>query len=78
MIEFLIETLIIVLISCILGIVAGLAFTYFLMKGYGIELIIDLKTLVFTLLLSVLCGSVFGVYPAYKASKLNPVESLKG
>lgn len=77
MFEFLIETLIIVLISCIMGIGFGLGISYLLMKSYGIKLIIDFKNLILAVVFSVLIGAVFGVYPAYKASRLNPVESLK-
>lgn len=77
MAEFLLETLIIVLISCILGICLGLLITFALMKNYGIDLVINFKTLILAVIFSVLSGSLFGVYPAYKASKLNPVESLK-
>ncbi len=76
MLEFLLETLIIVLISCILGIITGLLISYILMKGYGITLVVSLKSMIVAVLFSVLIGAVFGVYPAYKASRLNPVESL--
>ncbi len=77
MFEFLIETLIIVLISCIMGIGLGLGISYLLMKSYGIELVIDFKNLILAVVFSVFIGAIFGVYPAFKASKLNPVESLK-
>lgn len=78
MFEFLIETLIIVLISCIMGIGLGLGISYLLMKSYGIKLIIDFKNLILAVVFSLFIGVVFGVYPALKASRLNPVESLKG
>ncbi len=78
MFEFLIETLIIVLISCIMGIGLGLGISYLLMKSYGIKLIIDFKNLILAVVFSLFIGIVFGVYPALKASRLNPVESLKG
>ena len=78
MFEFLIETLIIFLISCIMGIGLGLGISYLLMKSYGIKLIIDFKNLILAVVFSLFIGVVFGVYPALKASRLNPVESLKG
>lgn len=77
MLEFLIESLIIVMISCILGIGIGLIISYLLINIYGITFVINLKTICIAVLFSVLIGALFGVYPAYKASKLNPVESLK-
>ncbi len=77
MLEFLIEALIIVLISCILGIAAGGLISYFLMNSYGISLVIDIKSLLLSVFFTVLVGGVFGIYPAYKASRLSPVESLK-
>ena len=77
MLEFLTEALIIVLISCILGISAGLLISYFLMESYGISLVINMKSLLLSVFFTVLTGGVFGIYPAYKASRLSPVESLK-
>ncbi len=77
MLEFLIEALIIVLISCILGIAAGALISFLLMHSYGISLVIDLKGLLLSVFFTVLIGGVFGIYPAYKASRLSPVESLK-
>ena len=77
MLEFLMETLIIVLISCILGIGIGIFLSYALMNNYGISLVVDAKSLFTAVISSVAIGSLFGIYPAYKAAGMNPVESLK-
>ena len=77
MFEFLLETLIIVLISCILGIGMGILLSYILMNYYGIGLVVDAKSVCTAVISSVAIGAMFGIYPAFKASRMNPVESLK-
>ena len=37
----------------------------------------DIRWVVIAVLISTGVGLVFGVYPAYKASKLNPIEALR-
>ena len=37
----------------------------------------DLKTVLTTCVISMISGAVFGVYPAVKASELNPANALR-
>lgn len=76
MAEFLTEALIIVLISCILGVVLGILISRVVTALCKLELILDYKAVIRAVLFSVIFGIVFGVYPAYKASRTNPIESL--
>ena len=44
---------------------------------FKIPVTIGFKSVIFTALISVICGIVFGVYPAIKASNLKPIEALR-
>lgn len=76
LLQFLIESIIISLIGGILGVILSFilvpAFEMFEMK-----MIITYKAYVIALLFAVLTGSVFGYYPAYKASDLPIIDALR-
>ncbi len=75
--QFLFESLIL----CILGGVAGLILGYVL--AFLVSIItpfapyIDLLILVAAFGISLIVGTIFGLYPAIKASHRNPIDSLK-
>lgn len=75
--EFVFES---ALISAIGGII-GVAFTMLsvaLAKIFlDVYVAVNFKTILFTFLISVLCGVIFGVYPALKASNLKPIDALR-
>jgi putative ABC transport system permease protein len=77
LIQFLTEALILTLIGGVLGI----------LLGYGIGVVagillkfspsVTLGSIVLAVGISSLIGIVFGIYPALKASKLNPIDALR-
>lgn len=77
LIQFLLESIILTFVAGIIGVGAGI----FLSKG--IALIGSIQTAVTPLVIliavsvSIAVGVFFGVFPALKASKLNPVEALR-
>ena len=78
LVQFLIEALMLTGIGGIIGIILGLiTITY----GIGsISLITPVYSLSWTLaafLISLTIGVVFGIFPAYKAAKLNPIDALR-
>ncbi len=78
LIQFLIEALMLTGIGGIIGIILGLVTIKY---GIGsISLITPVYSLSWTLaafLISLTIGVVFGIFPAYKAAKLNPIEALR-
>lgn len=75
--QFLTESVIVSLIGGIIGILAGIA------GGIGVSYVLELNAfvplwVVFLVVgLTALVGIFFGIYPADKASKLDPIEALR-
>jgi len=76
LLQFLIEALVLCIVGGFIGIVFGIVFGTLLGKmGYTFTPGIGIILLAF--LSSVLIGTVFGIFPANKASKLNPIDALR-
>jgi putative ABC transport system permease protein len=75
--QFLIEAIVLSLIGGILGIAFGMLFTSIAGALMKLELYVTLESVSFATIFSSIIGIVFGVYPANKASKLNPIEALR-
>ena len=74
--QFLIEAVIITTMGGILGILIGISGSIILKNATGLETIISPFILLISLVFSIIIGLLFGILPAYKASKLNPIEAL--
>jgi putative ABC transport system permease protein len=74
---FLIEAVTLSLVGGIIGIVTGGALALLVGKIIGWAITISLSAVLVAFTFSVLVGLFFGVYPAYKASGLNPIEALR-
>lgn len=73
--EFLCEAAAISLIGGILGVGASFLITP-IARYFGVRVELSVPAFLIALLFAVGTGTVFGFYPAYKASKLVPVEAL--
>ncbi len=73
--EFLLEAAAISFIGGILGV--GLSFVIAPIAEYfGVRVEMGISAMVLALVFSIGTGTIFGFYPAYKASKLVPIEAL--
>lgn len=76
LLQFLIEALVLCLVGGMIGIVFGIGLGSLLGKmGYTFSPGVGIIFIAF--LSSALIGTVFGIFPANKASKLNPIEALR-
>lgn len=75
--QFLTESVVLTLIGGILGILVG----YLIGTGVGqlldIEAVITVDSILLAVGISSLIGIVFGIYPAMRAAKLNPIDALR-
>lgn len=77
MLMFLIEAIVLTLFGGILGILVGLGFSYALAYFSQWEFIFFLMPPLLGFAVSVAVGVVSGFYPAWRASRLDPIDSLR-
>lgn len=77
LLQFLTESIILTGFGGILGIVFGVIFALGIGEVVGIKPIFSIYSIFISLGVSTLIGVMFGVAPARKASKLNPIDALR-
>lgn len=78
LIQFIIEAAVVTGIGGILGILLGLSIIRFVIGGFNIvPAVYSIPWTMISFGISLLVGVVFGLFPAYKAAKLNPIEALR-
>lgn len=75
--QFLIEALMLTLLGGIAGLLVGYFGGVLLASAIGITAQLTAGMIIFSVGTSSSIGIIFGVYPAYKAAKLDPVEALR-
>ncbi|MDF2594823.1 MAG: FtsX-like permease family protein [Clostridia bacterium] len=75
--QFLIEALILTVIGGIIGMLIGYLGGILIASIVNVAAKITLGMVIFSVGTSSIIGLVFGVYPAYKAAKLDPIEALR-
>jgi putative ABC transport system permease protein len=75
--QFLIEAVLISFVGGLLGIACGFGLSRLVAVMAGWSTIITLNSILLAFLVSVSVGLIFGIYPAAKAARLDPVEALR-
>ncbi|MFZ5365144.1 MAG: ABC transporter permease [Patescibacteria group bacterium] len=80
--QFLVETVVITLVAGAIGIIIGTAFSGAVAAvanylNYDWDFVVSLQSIALGLGVSSLIGLVFGLYPALKTSKIDPIEALR-
>jgi putative ABC transport system permease protein len=75
--QFLVEAFSLSLVGGLIGVATGVGTAFWLSSQFGWNLIIRPEIVAMSLGFSALVGIFFGLYPAYKASRLDPIEALR-
>ena len=74
--QFLIEAVVISLMGGLIGIALGIGAPKLIGLASGMSTVISVPTIVLSFAFSMAIGLVFGIYPARKAAKLDPIDAL--
>ena len=77
LVQFLAEAIILSMAGGMLGVVFGIAGARATTLIAGWPTIISIQAILVAFLFSVAVGLIFGIYPANKASRLNPIDALR-
>lgn len=75
--QFLTEAAVLTSLGGFLGVICGIGLAQMLSKVMGIPVVYSIPACVIAVVFSMAIGIVFGLVPAVKASKLNPIEALR-
>jgi putative ABC transport system permease protein len=75
--QFLTESIVLSITGGILGIIFAVVISFILSKFAGINTAITATPIILALSFSTIIGLIFGIVPAMRAAKLNPIESLR-
>jgi len=75
--QFLIETVVLSLSGGLIGIGVGVLIPWLIEQMADMPTIVNLSSLVLSLGISVSVGIVFGIYPAFRAARLDPIIALR-
>lgn len=80
--QFLLEAILLTSLGGLIGIVIGVIVAYLislLMKylGYDWAFVVSAMSIILSVSVSILTGIIFGLFPAIKAAKLDPIDALR-
>lgn len=80
--QFLVEALIVALVGGIIGIVIAEALLFGIFAvlpsfGFAIAFHFSIQTVVLAMTFSLVAGLLFGVYPAWRASQITPIQAIR-
>ncbi len=75
--QFLIEALLLCLVGGLLGLMLGLVVGGVMVHLFGMPFVVTPTTVLLPVLVSVAITVVFGLYPAVRAARLDPIEALR-
>ena len=75
--QFLAEAVVLSVVGSLIGIVLALLANYFIRISTSFEPSLDVRVMAGTVIVAVIVGSFFGVVPAVKASRKDPIQALR-
>ena len=80
--QFLAESVILTLVGGVIGIIIGIGFSWLVSiiatsQGFDWTFAVSWPGLIIAVVMSLIVGIVFGLYPARQAARKNPIEALR-
>jgi putative ABC transport system permease protein len=75
--QFLVEALTLSVMGGLIGVALGILGAGRLAKSFGWSMLVRVDIIAIAVVFSALVGIGFGLYPAYKASRLDPIDALR-
>jgi putative ABC transport system permease protein len=75
--QFIVEAIVVCQIGGVVGVLLGMVAGFAVAKGLGIPFTMPWNWVIIAFVLCFIIGLVSGAYPAAKAAKLNPIDSLR-
>lgn len=75
--QFLIESVIVTITGGAIGVITGYGLAYLLAFAMGFPLVINIASAILGVGVSFIVGLISGLYPAYSASRLDPIEAMR-
>lgn len=75
--QFIVETITICQVGGLIGILLGLLVVWIASIFAGLSFIIPINWIIYSIIIATVLGISSGYYPAYKASKLDPIDALR-
>jgi putative ABC transport system permease protein len=77
LLQFIIEAALISILGGIIGVLLGIGTSLLISKLAEWPTLLSIEAIIISLLFSIFIGIFFGFYPAWQASKLDPIQSLR-
>src|SRR5216683_6163533 len=74
--QFLIEALVLCLVGGVIGLLLGLLIGWALVGGFALPFVVTPTTLIVPFAVSAAIALIFGLYPAIRASRLDPIVAI--
>jgi putative ABC transport system permease protein len=78
MLQFLLEAVLLSATGGLAGVGIGIGGTQIVSKWQHLPFLVQQRAVAASVMLSIALGLVFGIYPAWKAARTNPVDALRG
>ena len=75
--QFLVETVVISFAGGLLGVLAGIVIPFAITHFMQQKTVVTPQSLVLSVAISLTVGLLFGIYPAWRAAQLDPIEALR-